>query len=191
MKNLKKVAIITTLGLGLLLISCTSYSLKTPKSGETWKFFKKNTSQAKEISDYDFSKLKEGYGLFIFSYEIKGPLNENDAKNQGSLKSGVRVWEYKFDNIYEGDKKKKTHIFTYGEIKDELLVSSQTSSYFVRMDYEFRKNKIVYGGRLFIDAQYKVFRILDYYEDDNAGLFENNKDKLDSIDIERILIELW
>ena len=80
------------------LVSCTSYTIKTPSSGKTNKFFDLSGENLLADPNYDFSRLDDRFGLVILAYEIEGMSGNNLSGAEIKTKSGLRIWEEKFSN---------------------------------------------------------------------------------------------
>ena len=76
-----------------MVLSCSKTRVGHPVWGVTRRFPIPAVGREARAKPYDFSKLEEGRGLYVFSYEItfKGP-NRDKAKTS----TGLRVWEHDF-----------------------------------------------------------------------------------------------
>ena len=160
-------------------ISCSTTQIKTPPDGITNKFFNKNTSELKDISNYDFSKLKKNYGLVIFSYEVTG-LTGSSLTLEEKSKTGIRIWEKKFSDdgweVYQEFKTIKLwETKTIGPNFNFSGPSLSTSTASVDVEITFMKNRIVYGGRLLASTIDNNFQVIQKFDDDCGAFMEKYK----------------
>lgn len=87
------ICLIQLLVLLILVLGCSHTRVGHPVWGVTRRFPVPAVGREAKASPYDFTRLEEGRGLFIFSYSItfKGP-NRQKAKTS----TGLRVWEHDF-----------------------------------------------------------------------------------------------
>jgi len=132
-------------------LSCAS-GLYAPRPGVTEQFFRGAEDELIEVNTYDFSRLENGYGLCVFSYELRGSRGNNITGWKPEEKTGIRVWEHKF-SANEWDVKIARKKFKYWGYRSFMTLGLTKAGYEVAMHLTFHKNRVVYGGRLVVDSR--------------------------------------
>ncbi len=163
------------------LTSCVA-KMMTPKKGITNKIFKQDGNDFTPINGYDFSKLDNGYGLYVFSYVMDGNRGNNITGFNHEKLTGIRVYEYKFNDDESDTKTEKKRFMAWGYTSYAYIIPMKRG-----LDTDicatFHKGKIVYGGQYYIeideggargghminpeDEYYQLF--LDSYKNDLTG----------------------
>lgn len=153
----------------LLAVACAS-GLYAPRKGVTEQFFCETDDRTIEINNYDFSRLDDGYGLYVFSYEFRGSRGNNVTGWSPEEKEGVRVWEHKFSEK-EWDVKKEFTKFKYWGYRDLTSLMLAKVGNEVTMFVTFHKGRIVYGGRLVVDSRtyYTEGPQVEFHFDEDMG----------------------
>ena len=176
--------------ISIMLLGCVS-SMQAPQKGVTNQFFQQKNGEIVNLDKYDYSKLKDGYGLCIFSYEYTGKKGNNVIGRKDQAIKGLRVWEYKFDET-EWDIKfleKNMLVWGYPDIGSLFLAKS---GFKIKYRVTFHKGQIVYGGRVFVDRDTYLNEgpsMGYFYDEDIKDWWEENKENIpvDSIDFEYII----
>lgn len=138
------------------LISCAA-GLQTPPLGVTRRLVRETDGQLVRLEEYDFSRLKRGYGLCVFGYDLTGTRGNRIIGSSPQEKKGIRVWEYGFepDDWERTFLDKKFLVWAYRGFSTLFLVKS---GYSIRTIMEFRKGRVVYAGRI-------VYNTNNYYNE--------------------------
>ncbi len=171
-----------------LCVSCTTYHIKTPPSGATKSFYKRNSTELKENARYDFSRLQKKYGLVIMSYEIEGYTGSNFSGRKPDIKSGIRIWEEKFSDKDWDIKKIEKTIDLWEENSFAGTYSSSKTSR-VKIEVTFHKGRIVYGGRLFASNITDDLKVVMDFEGDCNNFLSTYQDQLADIKIDTALVK--
>ena len=179
--------------LSVMLVSCSSV-MRAPKKGVTDKFYSDPDSASVDLNRYDFSRLKRGYGLCVFSYRFVGDEGNKISGFHRTTKKGMRVWEYHF---LPGDWDVKTvekRIMFWGYRPLTYLFLAY-EGWDVRTHVTFHKGRIVYGGRLLVnftaDSLPELSRVEEHFQEDLSSWLLNHSQVLDSVKIDTALIQVW
>lgn len=171
-----------------VLLSCAA-GMVEPSKGVTERFFRQTKESMLNLDEYDFTRLKQGYGLCVFSYEVSGRRGNIFVGRSYETKKGIRVWEHRFS---EGDPKivrieKRMMIWGYRGASTFFLTKS---GYDIKIGVPFHRGQIAYGGRLIV--YYPEGGLVEsHYEEDFAPWVNQYGDKLSDIEIEtRYMIEV-
>jgi hypothetical protein len=141
----------------LLVAGCVTYSTKEPKRGVTTQLVKgmsehwRNTPYSRNDGGYDWSKLKGDYGLYVFSYKVRGRSGTNFTGSGLTTKEGFRVWEHKFlEN--ESDSVREAVSFDATDVSHRGGYIETT--YFTKISIlpVYKKGRVVYGGLIDVAA---------------------------------------
>lgn len=171
---------------GIIFTGCVS-SMQAPKKGITNQFFRQNNGEVQNLNKYDFNKLKDGYGLCIFSYEYVGKKGNNLIGKKEQVIKGLRVWEYKFTDTEWDIKFLEKDMLVWG-YPDMSALFLAKSGFKIKYRVTFHKGRVVYGGRVLVDWDTYLRdgpSMGFFYDKDIKDWWENNKniipvDKIDT-----------
>src|SRR5512143_1536565 len=78
-----------------VFLACTP-KMGAPSDGVTDNFFREFGAQTLAEARYDFSRLKRGYGLYVFSFESKHLVGDRTNGFDVDKKNSLHIWEYHF-----------------------------------------------------------------------------------------------
>ncbi len=177
----------------LFLSTCTGYKIKEPPIGITYKFYSHKPQEIRPNSKYDFSRLQNGYGLVIFSYDLegfKGYRIVNVANKQG-----LRIWEYKFIDTDENEKivTERVNLFSYKSLNNTGAHSASAEKDVkkdIAVSFTFLKNKIVYGGRIFASDYENRGKIFNNFDEDCSQFLTTYSSYLTNIPIDTVFMKV-
>ncbi len=170
-----------------LLLSCTTYHLKTPPKGKTGSFYERNSDQLKADSRYDFSRLKENYGLVLFSYQVEG-MTGSSFGTKPEIKTGIRIWEEKFSDKDWEIKQIEKDVELWGQSTYAGSYSSSQSTK-VKLEVTFHKGRIVYGGRMVASDIGDDLDIEMHFEEDCNEFLKMYENQLNGVKIDTALVK--
>lgn len=171
-----------------ILVSCSI--LMRPPHGVEERFFQyPDGDDPVPVAAYDFSRLQQGYGLVVFSYEFSTWPNDTTERNTRSHKKGIRVWEYKFEPS-DWDVKYEKRRFMYAGYRPLQFLGLVKVGSDAQLWVTFHKGEIVYGGRLIVDAFNPDNTVMEFkYDEDFKDWLAANADKLAGVAIDTVLIQ--
>ena len=173
-------------------VSCLgTIGFKPPEKGVTEQFFRESGDELVNLATYDFSRLENGHGLFVFSYEFvyDSSVITNSRRGDKGIR-GIRVWEHKF-NPSEWDIKRVQKQFQFWRIPDESTAGLTSHGWMATLMYECRKGRIVYGGRIHIDhdTYFETGPSVSFHFDEDMGEWlKVNADRVSGIKIDTVIM---
>jgi hypothetical protein len=161
--------------ISFFLVSCGA-GMVAPTKGVTDRFFRQAEDRTVNLATYDFERLKQGYGLCMFSYEFTGQKGSRISGRSEETKRGLRVWEHKFSDADLNTTRFDKSIMVWGYRSLTTLMLTK-SGYAVKVSVPFHEGQIVYGGRLIVNFP-EINMVESHYDEDVAPWLEEFGDKI-------------
>lgn len=169
-----------------LFLSCSA-GMVAPGKGVTDLFVQQFGDYRVNLADYDFSRLSQGYGLCIFSYEFSGRRGNRITGFSEQVETGLRVWEHKFaptepDLVWPV---KRMMVWGYRSAGTFFLTKT---GYDIKVRVPYIRGQIIYGGRLIVDFPNKYTRVESHFDEDLSSWLMQHGKSIEGITIDTILI---
>lgn len=159
-KKMIKLPLLLIITISSFALGCTG-GLIRPPMGITKQFLNTTDGEPVDIISYDFSRLNEGYALFVFSFDFRGNQGNGIIGFKDQYETGLRVWEHKLDSS-DWDVKLGGREFMYWGFRSIRLLCLAREGYKIPICYEIHKGRIVYGGRMVFDILSGRMPYLEY-----------------------------
>lgn len=174
-----------------VLLSCTA-GMYAPSKGITHEFYRQEKIQGEVIyvNEYDFERLNQNKGLYLFSYEFRSSRGNKIIGFDTEVKSGLRVWEHVFSEA-EWDVKIKFEKFIVWGHRTFITLLLTKGGYTITLQATFHKGRIVYGGRLIVDMStyFKSGPSVEFhFDEDMKPWLEKYRNEIKNVKIDTVLM---